>query len=178
MATAETWRRASQDRQTRGLDFRPLVEDDLSMRDWGRIFDAHEGRISPSVLPAKCRTMHGRTLARLFQEANHHDGCIVPPVMDEDNVRTFLSQVERTRDGVSGGYVSAAAFSNRLNLSVSGRIPRSRRLAGRHCRSQRTEQLPARAVVQALDQHMLKPLARGGTAEHTELTVTGLGIGN
>ena len=37
--------------------------------------------------------------------------------------------------------------------------------------------LPA-PVVQALDQHFLKPLPSGGTAEHTELTVTGWAIGD
>jgi len=172
-----SWEEKRSQRANAGLSFYPKVTGEMSQHDWERVFDAHEGRLDPSKLPEKCRTLYDMPWPRILQEALHHDAMIVPPPGDDEVCRLFFQGVNRIRTGagVTSGNVSGAAFQNRVNTWVlDGYAEGQDSLDGIIIEDELTNFLPA-PIIQSLDTHSLKPVGKDGVAEDTQLNVESFG---
>ena len=164
MATnQETW----QDRTRSNVEtWEPVLTADLTREDWQSVWDCWEGRLPPSKLRSRCAPLYGRSFVRLVEEGLYQAGNTsgVRRQDPEDSIRGFCRQVDRVRSGVSGGNVSAAAFSNRISAWVTdGYAETQNSLAGIVAESE-VENFRPSPVIQNLDIQTLAPLPPGKSA--------------
>lgn len=161
--------------------FRPALDFCPTKTEWGQLFDCREGRIHPSKVSERCRRFADVEMSRVLREAVYQDakqhGRSISPEPDYDVGHQFFSLMdpERVRSGGFSGGNAVAAFQNRLNTwTMDGFAELQDSLDGVTETVEITNYLPA-PVVQAQDMHTLRPLPKGGTAEHAELIVLDFG---
>lgn len=176
----ETYMDRYRERAAQGTDFYPCLHSKPSQRDWEKLFDAREGRIHPSKLPNRMRSLFGKPLTRIMQEGIYHrEGPVdLPPTNDPQIIATFCREFApptlRARSN-SGGMVAARAFSNVIGAwALDGFHEVQDSLADIVEQNELPSFLTA-PVLQALDTHHLQPVAKGGTAAHTEINVVDCG---
>jgi hypothetical protein len=154
-----------------GSDWRPKIEKRLTRSEWEQAFDLREGRIPRGDCDPHVRELAAMPMVEIVRHGYHQDTGQRPDGSDVHACRQFFDVVGRTRSGVSGGSPSAAAFSNRINSWVANGFRETSNSLGDVTATAEVENFYPGPVMQAMDKHFLKPLAKGGTAESSTLDV-------
>jgi hypothetical protein len=154
-----------------GTHWRPRVTNTLTRSEWEKCFDLREGRIPPGTCDEPVRTLAAMPMVDILRHAYYEDTAHLPDASDVHACRQFFDMVGRTRAAGSGGSVSAAAFSNRVNSWVADGFREVNNSLADVTATAEVDNFHPGPVMIAQDLHFLKPLAKGGTAQSSTLDV-------